>query len=368
MTFKLADQQIAKLIVNKIRELNLNLRLMHVCGTHQDTLVKNGLDTLLAECNVEMRQGPGCPVCVTPPREFEEAKTLARRGCTVAVYGDVLRVPVEGGSLADLKAEGCDVRVVYGVEDALKIAKEISKPLVFMAIGFETTAPSTASVLLNDPPRNFYVLCCHRYVPPALDALLGLGEMKIDGLIEPGHVSTIIGLKPYEPLSQKYHIPQVISGFEPLDMLVAVLMIARQVKKGEAKVENEYTRVVRYEGNTKALKILGDVFEPSDSVWRGLGLIRGSGMKIRRRFEEHDARKVFEDELKILDSVEFKEPPGCRCSEVIRGLIYPQECALFGKACTPTRPVGPCMVSIEGSCNIEYKYGRLTLKFASNRS
>ena len=368
LMFKLADQQTAKLIVNRIRELDLNLRIMHVCGTHQDTLVKNGLDILLAECNVEMRQGPGCPVCVTPPKEFEEAKALSRRGCTVAVYGDVLRVPVEGGSLADLKAQGYDIRVVYSVEDALKIAKEVNKPLVFMAIGFETTAPSTASVLLNDPPKNFYVLCCHRRVPPALDALLGLGELKIDGLIEPGHVSTIIGLKPYQPLSQKYRIPQVVSGFEPLDMLVAVLMIARQVKRGEAKVENEYTRVVRYEGNTKALKILDEVFEPTDSVWRGFGLIKGAGMKIRRRFEEHDARKVFEDELKVLDSLEFKEPLGCRCSEVIRGLIYPQECALFGKACTPARPIGPCMVSIEGSCNIEYKYGRLTLKFASSRS
>ncbi len=368
MSFKLSDYNTAKLIIKKLKELNLNLKIMHVCGTHQDTIVKNGLDTLLQECNIEMRQGPGCPVCVTPQKEFEEAKTLAKEGCAVAVYGDVIRVPVEGGSLADLKAEGYDIRIVYGAEDAVKLAKSIRKPLVFMAIGFETTAPTTASVLLNDPPEKFYVLSCHRSVPPALDALLGMGELKIDGLIEPGHVSTIIGLKPYEPLSVKYHIPQVVSGFEPLDMLVAVLMIALQVKRGEARVENEYTRVVKYEGNTKALKVLSDVFEPSDSVWRGLGLIKDSGMKIKRRFEEHDARRVFEDELKQLDSVEFKEPLGCRCSEVIRGLLYPQECTLFGKACTPTRPVGPCMVSVEGACSIEYKYGRLNVKAASNKS
>lgn len=368
MTFKLSDQHIARLIIKKIKELNLNLRIMHVCGTHQDTLVKNGLDTLLQECNVEMRQGPGCPVCVTPPKEFEEAKILAKEGCIVAVYGDVVRVPVDGVSLADLRAEGCDIRIVYSAEDAVKIARSTHKPTVFMAIGFETTAPSTASVLLNDPPENFYVLSCHRYVPPALDALLGMGELKIDGLINPGHVSTIIGLKPYEPLSVKYRIPQVISGFEPLDMLVSVLMIALQIKRGEAKVENEYKRVVKYEGNIKALKALNDVFKPTDCVWRGLGLIKNSGMKIREMFEDHDARRVFEDKLKVLDSVKFDEPTGCRCSEVIRGLIYPQECALFGKACTPTRPVGPCMVSIEGSCNIEYKYGRLSIRLSSNRS
>ncbi|MEM1995166.1 MAG: hydrogenase formation protein HypD [Nitrososphaerales archaeon] len=368
MTFKLSDQHTAKHILKKIRELNLNLRIMHVCGTHQDTLVKHGLDTLLQECNVEMRQGPGCPVCVTPPREFEEAKILAKEGCVIAVYGDVIRVPVEGGSLADLKAEGYDIRIVYGAEDAVKIAKKTHKPVVFMAIGFETTAPSTASVLLNEPPENFYVLSCHRYVPPALDALLGMGELKIDGLIDPGHVSAIIGLKPYEYLSEKYHLPQVVSGFEPLDMLVAVLMIALQIKKGEARVENEYKRVVKYEGNIKALKILNEVFQPSDAVWRGLGLIKDSGMKIRGVFEDHDARQVFEDRLKVLDSIEFKEPFGCRCSEVIRGLLYPQECVLFGKVCTPTRPIGPCMVSVEGSCNIEYKYGRLNVKLSSNRS
>lgn len=368
MSFKLSDQHIAKLILKKIKELNLNLRIMHVCGTHQDTIVKNGLDILLQECKVEMRQGPGCPVCVTPPREFEEVKILAKEGCVIAVYGDVIRVPVEGSSLADLKAEGYDIRIVYSVEDAVKIAKSIRKPLVFMAIGFETTAPNTASILLNDPPENFYVLSCHRYIPPALDALLGMGELRIDGLINPGHVSTIIGLKPYEPLSVKYHIPQVVSGFEPLDILISVLMIALQIKKGEAKVENEYKRVVRYEGNIKALKIMNDVFQSSDSVWRGLGLIKNSGMMIKRRFEDHDARRVFEDKLKVLNSLKFDEPPGCKCGEVIRGLLYPQECTLFGKVCTPTRPIGPCMVSIEGSCNIEYRYGKLNVKLASNKS
>ncbi|MCS7116242.1 MAG: hydrogenase formation protein HypD [Nitrososphaerota archaeon] len=363
---KFTDSRIADLIVSRIREMGLNLRVMHVCGTHQDTIVKNGLDVLFARCNVEMRQGPGCPVCVTPPKEFEEAKLLAKKGCILTVFGDVVRVPIEGGSLADLRGEGCDVRVVYSVEDAVKVAKSTNKNVVFMAIGFETTAPSTASVLINEPPENFYVLSCHRYVPPALDALLSMGELKLDGLIDPGHVSTIIGLKPYEVLTAKYRIPQVIAGFEPLDLLMAVFMIARQLSNGEAKVENEYTRLVRYEGNQKALSIMNSAFEPCDVAWRGFGVIKNSGMKIKKEFQGHDARLAFEDELKVIRDKEFKEPVGCRCSEVIRGLIYPQECPLFGKVCTPNRPIGPCMVSIEGSCNIEYKYGRLSLRF--NRS
>ena len=227
--FRFRDGRLAEAVADKIKAFNMKVRIMHVCGTQQDTIVRFGLDQIFAEAGVDMRQGPGCPICITPPAEFEEAIALAKNGKIVAVYGDALKVPALSGSLADARAEGCDVRVVYSIEDAVKIAEQTDRDVVFMAIGFETTAPSTAIVLLNKPPENFSILNCHRYVPPALFALLDLGEIKLHGLIEPGHVSTIIGCKPYEEISRRYHIPQVVSGFEPLDMLVSVYMILRQI-------------------------------------------------------------------------------------------------------------------------------------------
>ncbi len=249
------------------------------------------------------------------------------------------------------------MRIVYSVEDATEIAKKIDKEVVFMAVGFETTAPSTAKAVLDGPPENFSILCCHRYIPPALLALLGMGELKLDGLIEPGHVSTVIGVRPYEKVTQKYNIPQVIAGFEPLDMLMAVLMLANQITKGKARVENEYERSVRYEGNIKALKALEEVFHRSDIAWRGFPIIPKSGMVLKNRFEGYDARKRYEHELEKIDEAFTEGPEVCRCGEILRGIIDPMECPSFGKACTPEEPVGPCMVSIEGACNIQYKYG-----------
>ncbi|RLI05761.1 hydrogenase formation protein HypD [Candidatus Bathyarchaeota archaeon] len=356
--FRFRDRILAEKIIKKLKDMKLNIRIMHVCGTHQDTIVRYGLDELLRQCGVEVRQGPGCPVCITTAKEFCEAITLARNGKVVVTYGDVAKAPSKIGSLLDQRAEGCDVRIVYSVEDAVRIAKETSYDVVFMAVGFETTAPSTAEVLLEEPPENFFVLSCHRYIPPALHALLKMGELKLDGLIEPGHVSTIIGVKPYEEISRIYGIPQVIAGFEPLDLLMAVYMLAHQIKHGEVKVENEYTRSVKYEGNLKALKILEEVFEPFDAAWRGFPVISKSGMKIRKKFEEHDARKSFQDILEKMDEKFFEEPEGCRCGEILRGLVNPEDCPLFGNVCTPNRPVGPCMVSVEGACNIQFKYGK----------
>jgi hydrogenase expression/formation protein HypD len=245
---------------------------------------------------------------------------------------------------------------VYGIDDAVKIAEKTRKPVVFLGVGFETTAPSSAVTILAHPPENFSILCCHRYIPPALKALLDMGELRLHGLIEPGHVSTIIGVKPYEALSMRYHIPQVIAGFEPLDVLMAVYMLARQITNEEAKVENEYFRAVRYEGNVKALQALNSVFTPSDVSWRGFPVIPFSGMKIRKAYEHMDARKRYEDELKDISQQELEDPQGCRCGEVLRGLIDPHACHLFASQCTPVHPVGPCMVSVEGSCNIAYKY------------
>lgn len=357
--FSLRDKQLADDIIDQLTRAHVHLRFMHVCGTHQDTLVKHGLDVLLQGCGVEIGQGPGCPVCVTTPKEIEEVLLLAKLGKTIATFGDMIRVPGATSSLQQMKAEGCDVRTVYSIEDALLIAESNKeKEVVFMAVGFETTAPTTASVLLNKPPMNFSVLCCHRLIPPALQAILEMGELKIDGFIEPGHVSTIIGTKPYEFISEDYKVPQVIAGFEPLDLLMGVWMLVRQIQQGSAVVENEYVRAVKPEGNRKAQQVLKDVFESVDVKWRGFPVIPDSGLMLRRNYATYDARLKYEDELQKISDQEFAEPVGCLCGEVLRGLISSTQCPLFGRECTPENPVGPCMVSSEGNCHIQYRYLR----------
>ncbi len=346
----------SKRILDKLQSMDLRLTLMHVCGTHQDTLIRFGLDSEFERVGVDIRQGPGCPVCVTPPVEIEEILALARAGKTITVFGDLMRVPGQTGSLNDAKADGADVRVVFGIDDAIALARKVKKDVVFMGIGFETTAPTTASALLSNPPPNFSVLSCHRTVPPALEAIANLGEIRLDGMIEPGHVSTIIGTKPYRFLSEKYHIPQVVAGFEPIDLLMGVFMIAMQVKERRAEVENEYTRVVHAEGNKLAIKAMKEAFRPMDVAWRGFPVIKGSGLLIREEFADHDARKKFEEILKPVRLKKYSEAKGCRCGEMLRGVLKSEDCPLFGKRCTPATPIGPCMVSREGSCCISYKY------------
>lgn len=355
--FRLRDRATADRIVKLLKDMNVRIQLMHVCGTHQDTLVKYGLDSMLTGCGVNILQGPGCPVCVTTAKEYEEAIILAQKGVVITTFGDASRVPGKKNSLLTMRAEGYDVRIVYSIEDAVKIAEKTEKRVVFLGVGFETTAPSTAIMILKGLPNNFSILSCHRYVPPALNALLDMGEVRIQGLIEPGHVSTIIGVKPYEKISKQYHIPQVIAGFEPLDLLLAVYMLAVQIRDCKAKVENEYSRAVHYDGNIRALEVIDRVFEPVDIGWRGFPVILGSGMAIKNKFEGIDARKVYEDELRDLSQEQFEESTDCRCGEVLRGIVDSKGCSLFGIGCTPIHPVGPCMVSMEGSCNIEYRYG-----------
>jgi len=345
-------------ILEKLEAMDLKLTLMHVCGTHQDTLVRFGLDSEFKRVGIDIRQGPGCPVCVTPPGEIEEILALARTGLTVAVFGDVMKVPGTKGCLNDAKAEGADVRVVFGVDDAVILARKVQKEVVFMGIGFETTAPTTASALLSDPPVNFSVLSCHRTVPPALETIAEMGEIKLDGMIQPGHVSTIIGTRPYEFLSKKYGIPQVVAGFEPLDLLMGVYMLAVQAKEGCAEVQNEYTRVVHTDGNPTAIKAMKDAFEPEDVPWRGFPVIKKSGLAIRKKLERHDAGKRFEDLLGPIRESEYSEAKGCRCGEMLRGILTSEECPLFAKKCTPSTPIGPCMVSREGSCYISYRYAK----------
>ena len=336
--------------------MDLHLTLMHVCGTHQDTLIRFGLDDVLEDVGVDIRQGPGCPVCVTPPVEIEEILALARAGKTITAFGDLMKVPGATGSLNDVKAEGADVRIVFGVDDAVELAKKTDKEVVFMGIGFETTAPTTASAILSGPPDNFSILSCHRTVPPALEAIAMMGEIKLDGMIQPGHVSTIIGTKPYEFLSKKHHMPQVVAGFEPLDLLMAVYMLALQIKQHRAEVENEYTRVVKPEGNELALRAMGEAFSPSDVVWRGFPVIRKSGLSLRSEFEEHDARKMYSDLLEPVQGKEYSEEKGCKCGDILRGIATSEDCPLFARRCSPNNPIGPCMVSREGSCYISYKY------------
>jgi len=357
--FSLRDKRLADDIISQIAKARVRLRFMHVCGTHQDTLIKHGLDCLLRRCGVEIGQGPGCPVCVTTPKEIEEILLLAKQGKTVTTFGDMTRVPGVSSSLQQIKAEGCDVRTVYSIEDALVLAeKQKELEVVFMAVGFETTAPTTASVLVREPPMNFSVLCCHRLIPPALQAILRMGEIHLDGFIEPGHVSTIIGTTPYEFISKEYHVPQVIAGFEPLDLLMGVWMLVRQIQQGVTEVENEYVRAVKPEGNVKAQQLLTQVFEPVDVRWRGFPVIPSSGLQLRGNYAIYDARRKYEDELQMLTDEDVAEPTGCLCGEVLRGLISSKQCPLFGRQCTPDNPVGPCMVSSEGSCHIEYLYSK----------
>jgi hydrogenase expression/formation protein HypD len=355
--FEFRDKEVAQKIISKLKSFDQHITLMHVCGTHQDTLVRFGLQMMLKEAGVDIRQGPGCPVCVTTPKEIEEALALAKAGKTITVFGDMMKVPGVNGSLADLRAHGFDIQIVYSISDAVKYAKSTGSETVFMAIGFETTTPSTAAVISKKPPENFSILCSHRTVPNALKAIIEMGEVKLQGLIEPGHVSTIIGLRPYQFISENYKIPQVVAGFEPLDLLMGVFMLAKQIKAGQAKVENEYKRVVHEEGNQKAIKMMAEVFKLTDVPWRGFPIIPESGLELKSEFEMYDARKKFSNILEEVNQIEYHEPPGCRCGEVLRGVIESTGCPLFGKECTPENPVGPCMVSSEGSCNILYKYG-----------
>ena len=348
---KFRNPDLAKRVVEKIREVapkSDTVKICHVCGTHEWTITHFGIRSLLPS-NVEVIAGPGCPVCVTPASEIDEAVKLALKGVVVTCFGDVLRVPGSRMSLLDAKAEGADVRVVYSASDAVKMAeKEPNKEFAFFAIGFETTAPSTAIEVLKKPLKNLSFLVSHRLIPPAMELLLGIGDLHIDGFIAPGHVSTIIGLKPYEIFPKAYRMPTVVAGFEPLDVLFAVYMILKQLKDGEARLENEYTRAVSWEGNIKAQELMSQAFEVVDGEWRGLGKLSSSAFRLKNEYVVYDAREKFG--VKVEHGRDL--PPGCQCHLVMIGKIKPTECPLYMKACTPQRPVGACMVSIEGTCRI----------------
>ncbi len=361
MMFKYRDEETARKILSAIKDAGLESRFMHVCGTHQDTIVRFGLEEMLSDAGVEICQGPGCPVCVTTSKEIADAITLARNGVTVTAFGDMMRVPTTIGTLFDAKADGADVRIVYSIEDAVKMASEQTKPLVFVAVGFETTAPSTCVPLIKgNLPKNFSIYSCHRICPPILTAVFEMGETKINGMIMPGHVSVITGLEPFRPFSEKYGMPQVVAGFEPLDVLMAVYMLTKQIEEGRAEVENEYTRVVKENGNPIARKLMDDAFVAVDREWRGFPVIPKSTLALRPEFAEYDANIVHERILSTTPEVEA-EAAGCKCGEVLRGLIKSEECPMFGTVCKPTSPRGPCIVSAEGNCSIAYRFSERRL-------
>jgi len=347
-------KNLSKEIVKRIEDLARPVKIMHVCGSHEHTIMQNGIRSLLPP-EVEIVAGPGCPVCCVPAREVEEILSLAREGVIIATFGDMLRVPGGTGSLAEAKADGADVRVVYGVNNAVEIAKKTDKEVVFMAAGFETTAPTTASEIVSHPPENFSVLSCHRLIPPALQFLIESGEVNLDALIEPGHVSTIIGTRPYQIFSDKYHIPQVVAGFNPMDVLISIYLILKQINEGKAEVRNEYKRAVREEGNLKAQKLLNEVFNVISREWRGFPKIPDSILEIKDKFADFNAREKFNIHIENVPEL----VTGCICGPILRGVARPEDCKLFKDECNPTNPVGACMVSKEGTCNIAYRYGSL---------
>ncbi|MDR3222929.1 MAG: hydrogenase formation protein HypD [Methanobrevibacter sp.] len=344
-------KNLSKEIINKINQISAPVKIMHVCGSHEHTIMENGLRTLLPK-EVEVIAGPGCPVCCVPSREIDESLELIDKGVTITTFGDMLKVPGSNHSLADAKSEGGDVRVVYGIANAVELAREIDNEVVFIAAGFETTAPTTACEILSTPPENFSVLSSHRRIPPALKFLIKSGQTNLDALIEPGHVGTIIGLKPFEVFSNEYNIPQVMAGFNPLDILIGIYMILRQMKNGEAKIDNEYNRAVRDEGNQMAQLAIEEVFKVESREWRGFPKIPNSILEIRDEFAQFNAREKFDIEVK-----EVKEAPkGCICGPILRGVAKPEDCKLFRKECNPAHPIGACMVSKEGTCNISHRY------------
>ncbi len=329
---------------------------MEFCGGHTVTIFRYGIRQVLPQ-TIDMVSGPGCPICVTANADLDKAIALSQiPGVIIATFGDMLKVPGSRSSLQEVKADGAQVHTVYSTMDALRIAEERpEKSVVFLGIGFETTAPTIAASILQAEEKgigNYYVLSLHKLCPPVIRALLDSGEVKISGLICPGHVSAIIGSHPWEFIANDYGIPCVVSGFEPLDILQCVDMLVGQVENGQSQVEIAYKRGVQPGGNQQALKLMEQVFEPCPARWRGMGEVADSGLKLREKYQRFDAEANFD-----IAPGPTVEHAGCICGDILRGVKTPADCKLFGKACTPENPVGPCMVSTEGSCSAYYLYG-----------
>ena len=350
------NADLSRSLAEKIRRISTrNIRLMEVCGTHTVSIFRSGIRSLLPE-TISLLSGPGCPVCVTAQSEIDAFIALARtEDVIIATFGDLMRVPGTVSSLQKERAEGRDIRIVYSTMDAVDVArKNPDKKVVFLGVGFETTAPTIAAAVVTARRTgldNFFVYSAHKLVPPALTALMSLSGVNIDGFILPGHVSVIIGLDGYRDFFETHRIPCVVAGFEPTDLLQAIAMLVEQVETGLPALENAYGRAVTDAGNPAARKLLQEVFKTADVAWRGIGVIAGSGLKIRGSYAAFDAERTF-----ALTLPEAKEPKGCACGEILTGSKIPPECVLYKKICTPIDPVGPCMVSSEGTCAAYYRY------------
>ncbi len=334
-------------------------QLMEVCGGHTHTIYKHGLEDYLPE-QITLVHGPGCPVCVIPMGRVDDAIALAGQPDVImASFGDMMRVPGSDGSFLDARARGTDIAMVYSPLDALKIARQNpGKQVIFMAIGFETTAPSTAMTVLRAAAEglaNFTVFCNHVMIIPAIKAILDSPDLRLDGFIGPGHVSAVIGIRPYEFIARDYGKPLVVAGFEPLDILQSIYMLMRQLSDGRAEVENQYSRVVPPDGNPVALRVIAETLEPRPHFeWRGLGFISWSALRLRGQYAGFDAEARF-----AVPGIRIADPKACQCGEVLKGVLKPWECKVFGTSCTPQTPIGTCMVSPEGACAAYYSYGRL---------
>src|SRR4030042_7204241 len=350
------DVELSKGLVARIKQLSTRpARLMEFCGGHTVAILRNARRQLLPP-TVEMLSGPGCPVCVTANADIDKAIALAcLPDVIITTFGDMMKVPGSYSSLQQTRAGEADIRIVYSTQDALQIARDNpTQSVIFIGIGFETTAPTIAASILQaekEGIKNFYVLCFLKRCPPIMKALLDLGELKLDGIVCPGHVSTIIGSHPYEFMPRDYGVACVVSGFEPLDILQSVEMLVEQIESGKPKVEIAYRRGVKPEGNQKALELMDSVFEVDSADWRGIGVVPASGLKIREKYERFDAEQAFSVTMEPV-----REAKGCICGDILRGVKTPDDCKLFRKVCSPEHPVGPCMVSSEGSCAAYYQY------------
>ena len=351
------DRELVQQMAAEIRSISKKpVRLMEVCGGHTMAIQKFGIPSLLPE-TVKLLSGPGCPVCVSSRRFIDHAVALARKeDVIIATFGDLIRVPGSTSNLDKEKAHGADIRIVYSILEAMNLAeKHPDKKIIFLGIGFETTTPGSAAGILQAHQRgleNFYFLSAHKIMPPAMAALIDEG-VKIDGYIGPGHVSTITGSDMYRPVAEKYGLGVVISGFEPVDLLQSILMLVRQIENNDQKVEIQYRRAVKTQGNPKAKKMMDEVFELRGDWWRGLGMLPNSGLKLKEKYHHFDAEEMIPAGIE-----KTIEPKGCICGDILKGIRSPKDCKLFAKVCTPLDPVGACMVSSEGACHAFYRYNR----------